>query len=46
MHKPGRSACKETVGGDRQADMLESLDFISILLADNKIDYSEGGGDY
>lgn len=46
MHKPGRSACKEAVGGDRQADMLESLDFISILLADNKIDYSEGGGDY
>jgi len=46
MHKPGRSACKEAVGGDRRADMLESLDFISNLLADNKIDYSEGGGDY
>lgn len=46
MHKPGRAACKEAVGGDMRADMLESLEFISILLADNKIDYSKGGGDY
>lgn len=38
-----RAACKEAAGGDRRADMLESLDFISILLADNKIDCSEGG---
>ncbi len=42
MHKSVRAACKDAVGGDRRADMLESLDFISILLADSKTTSKEG----
>lgn len=32
-------SCEGAVGGDRQADMVESLDFISIWLPDNKKDH-------
>lgn len=42
MHKSVRAACKEAVGGDRRADMLESLALISILLADSKTTAKEG----
>lgn len=39
-----RAACKGAVGGDRQADIVESLVFISILLPDNKKDRERGRG--